>query len=51
MDADEKILEIIIEENEKHYDLTLMLITIVPWLVCLVLVAIILFGLYWLVSG
>ncbi len=51
MDADEKILEINIEANEKHYNLTLVLVSIVPWLVCLVLVAIILFGLYRLVTG
>ena len=51
MDADEKILEIIIEENERHYDLTLVLITIVPWLVCLVCVCGALFILYRLVSG
>lgn len=51
MDADEKILEIIIEENEKHYNLTLVLVTIVLWLVCLVCVCLALVGLYWLVSG
>lgn len=51
MDADEKILEIILEADEKHYNLTLILVSIVPWLVCLVLVFLICCGLYWLVSG
>ena len=51
MDADEKILEIILEEREKHYNLTLVLMSIVPWLVCLVCVIVILLGVYWLVSG
>lgn len=51
MDADEKILEIILEADEKHYNLTLVLMTIVPWLVCLVCVCLALAGLYWLFGG
>lgn len=43
MDADEKIRSIL-EEREKHYNLTLVLMSIVPWLVCLVCVAVILLG-------
>jgi hypothetical protein len=50
MDADEKILEIILEENEKRYNLTLVLITIVPWLVCLVCVILAVYGLLWLIG-
>jgi len=51
MDADEKILEINIEANEKHYNLTLVLISLVGWLVCLVLVLLIILGLLWLIGG
>lgn len=51
MDADEKILEIIIEEDEKHYNLTLVLITIIPWLVCLVCGVLAVCGLLWLIGA
>ena len=51
MDADEKILEIILEEREKHYNLTLVLMSIVPWLVCLVCGAVTICGLFWLFGG
>jgi hypothetical protein len=50
MDADEKILEINIEANEKRYNLTLVLVTIVPWLVCLVCVLLAVYGLLWLIG-
>jgi hypothetical protein len=50
MDADEKILEIILEEREKHYNLTLVLVTIVLWLVCLVCVLLAACGLLWLIG-
>ncbi len=51
MDADEKILEIILEADEKHYNLTLVLMSIVPWLVCLVCCVLTICGLLWLVGG
>lgn len=51
MDADEKTIEIILEANEKHYNLTLVLITIVPWLFCLVWVILAVYGLLWLIGG
>ena len=51
MDVDEKILEIILEADEKHYNLTLVLVTIVPWLVCLVCGALAVYGLLWLIGG
>ena len=51
MDADEKILEIILEADEKHYNLTLILVSIVPWLVCLVCVILAVCGLLWLIGG
>lgn len=50
MDADEKTIEIILEANEKHYNLTLILVTIVPWLVCLVCGALAVYGLLWLIG-
>ena len=50
MDADEKILEIILEADEKHYNLTLILVSIVPWLVCLVCGALAVCGLLWLIG-
>lgn len=51
MADDEKTIEIIIEQNEKRYNLTLVLVTIVPWLVCLVLVILAIYGLLWLIGG
>ncbi len=51
MADDEKTNEIILEANEKHYNLTLVLITIVPWLVCLVCCAFAVYGLLWLIGG
>ena len=51
MDADEKILEIILEADEKHYNLTLVLMTIVPWLACLVCGALLILGLLWIIGG
>ena len=50
MADDEKLIEIIIEENEKRYNLTLVLVTIVPWLVCLVCVILAACGLLWLIG-
>ncbi len=50
MDADEKILEIILKADEKHYNLTLVLVSIVPWLVCLVCGALLILGLLWLIG-
>jgi hypothetical protein len=47
---DEKTIEIILEANEKHYNLTLVLVTIVPWLVCLVCGALLILGLLWLIG-
>ncbi len=51
MADDEKTNEIILEANEKHYNLTLVLVTIVPWLVCLVCVILAVYGLLWLIGG
>ncbi len=51
MADDEKTIEIILEENEKRYNLTLVLITIVPWLFCLVCGAFAVYGLLWLIGG
>jgi hypothetical protein len=48
---DEKTIEIILEENEKRYNLTLVLITIVPWLVCLVCGVLAVCGLLWLIGA
>ena len=51
MDADEKTIEIILEADEKQYNLTLVLVTIVPWLFCLVCVILAVYGLLWLIGG
>ncbi len=51
MADDEKTNEIILKANEKRYNLTLVLVTIVPWLVCLVLVILAIYGLLWLIGG
>jgi hypothetical protein len=48
---DEKTIEIIPEANEKRYNLTLVLVTIVPWLVCLVCVILAVYGLLWLIGA
>lgn len=51
MADDEKTIEIILEVNEKQYNLTLVLVSIVPWLACLVCVCLIICGLLWLFGG
>ncbi len=50
MADDEKTNEIILKANEKRYNLTLVLVTIVPWLVCLVCGALAVYGLLWLIG-
>lgn len=50
MADDEKTNEIIWVTNEKRYNLTWVLITIVPWLVCLVCGAFAVYGLLWLIG-
>jgi hypothetical protein len=50
MADDEKTIEIILEEGEKRYNLTLVLIAGVFWLVCLVCVLLMACGLLWLIG-
>lgn len=50
MADDERTIEIVLEQNEKRYNLTLVLVTIVPWLVCLVCVILAVYGLLWLIG-
>jgi len=38
------------DTNEKHYNLTLVLISLVGWLVCLVCVALAVCGILWLIG-